>query len=259
MKVREITDIINKFAPTELAYSWDNVGLLFGSECFETKKVLLTLDMDIEVAKEAVKKGANLVIGHHPILFNPIQRVCDNTADGRLIMFLAENKISYYAAHTNLDIAKGGLNDLIAKKLGLTDTKILEYTAENEGIGRIGIHEKMSLEELAKKVKKVFGAPYVRVCGNDDAVIEKVAVNSGGGTSLIGAAIANGADVLITGDYKYSQMRDCIAVGLNVIDIGHYNTEIICREIFYDLLKNELSDKIQIEFSETNTNVMKFK
>lgn len=256
MNIKQVTDKINNFAPQHLAYEWDNVGLLFGSETNEVQKILLTLDMDIEVAKEAVKTGANLIIGHHPILFNPIQRICDTTAEGRLLMFLAENKISYFAAHTNLDIAKGGLNDLIAHKLGLTNVNILEYTDENNGIGRIGKHEKITLDNLAKKVKEIFKAPYVRVCGNSNTIIENIAVNSGGGTALIDAALKMNADVLITGDYKYSQMRDCVADGLNVIDIGHYNTEIICKEIFYNCLKDDFAD--QIKFSEANKNVMRF-
>ena len=258
MKIKQIVEKLEKLAPQKLAYSWDNVGLLFGSGDWEVKKILLTLDMDENVASEAARKGANLVIGHHPIFFNPAQKITDNFSDGKAVMTLAENKTAYFAAHTNLDIAKGGLNDLFAKKLELYDAEILEYTEETQGIGRIGKCKPMSLSELAKKVKDVFGTQYVRVCGNEEKIVKTVAVNSGGGTALIGAAIKEGADVLVTGDFKYAQMRECVFGGLNVIDIGHYNTEILCRDIFYEFLKNEFKDEIEIEFSQENTNVMKF-
>lgn len=258
MKIKEVLKKIDELAPRELAYPWDNVGLLCGSGERELSSVLLTLDLDLGVIEEAKKLGANLIIGHHPILFEAVSKVTDETPDGKIITALIENKISYFAAHTNLDVAKNGLNDLLAEKTGLTDVRILEYTNPPEGIGRIGKHEPITLKDLALKVKNTFNAPYVRICGDENAVLTNIAVNTGGGTALIGAALNEKADVLITGDYKYSQMRDCLARGLNVIDIGHYNTEIICCELFYKYLKECFGDTITINISEENTNVMSF-
>lgn len=258
MKIKDITKKIDELAPQELAYPWDNVGLICGSGENELTGVLLTLDLDLGVIAEAKKLGANLIIGHHPILFEKTNKITDQTPDGRIITALIENKISYFAAHTNLDVAKNGLNDLMAEKIGLSDVRILEYTNPPEGIGRIGTHEPIALKDLAQKVKTVFNTPYVRICGDEETKMTNIAVNTGGGTALIGAAINEKADVLITGDYKYSQMRDCVAQGLNVIDVGHYNTETICCELFCKYLKEAFGDKIVINISEENTNVMKF-
>lgn len=258
MKIYDITKKIDAFAPRELAYDFDNVGLLCGSGENDVSAVLLTLDLDLNVIKEAKRLGANLIIGHHPILFEAAKQITDQTPDGRIITALLENKISYFAAHTNLDITKNGLNDLMAEKLGIKDTEILEYTAPLQGIGRIGNLAPITLKELAQKVKKAFNAPFVRICGDEKKEMTRIAVNTGGGAGLIGAALEKKADVLITGDYKYSQMRDCVAQGLNVIDVGHYNTEIICCEIFYNCLKSAFGDNLKIYISKANTNIMQF-
>lgn len=258
MKVCDIVNELEKLAPKKLAYEWDNVGLLIGRSDREVKKILLTLDLDINVVKEAEKKGTDLIIGHHPIMFTAVNKITDESYTGRLITELIENKIAYFAAHTNLDIAKGGLNDLLSEKLNIENAEILEYTNEDEGIGRIGDISPITLKEFAVFVKNTLKAPYVRVCGDENKIIRRVAVNTGGGTSLIGAALKENADVFVTGDYKYSQMRDCIAEGMCIIDIGHYDTEIICTELFYSYLKNICKDSIEIFISEENKNVVKF-
>ena len=116
LKCKDIASVIERLAPKQLAYNWDNVGLLCGDEDAHVTKVLLTLDLDIDVVEEAVKEGAQMIIGHHPIMFDPINCITAQTSEGRLLRALIKNDISYYAAHTNLDIAKGGLNDLLAKK-----------------------------------------------------------------------------------------------------------------------------------------------
>ena len=170
MKCREIAAIIEELAPRSLAYDWDNVGLLFGDAEQEVTRVLLTLDMDVGVAEEAARLGVQMVIGHHPILFDPISRVTAQTPEGRLLQTLARNSISYYAAHTNLDVAKGGLNDLLAKKLRLKNVEQLEaIDVEGEGIGRIGdLDSPISLLALAERVKKAFGVANLRYAGEEE-------------------------------------------------------------------------------------------
>ncbi len=259
MKIKEITEKIDILAPQELAYTWDNVGLICGNEENELSGILLTLDLDLGIIDEAKMLGANLIIGHHPILFEKTNKITPSSSDGQIITALIENKISYFAAHTNLDIAKNGLNDLMAEKIGLKNVRILEHINESEGIGRIGDAKMpVTLTELAKITKEAFNAPFVRICGDTKKTLSKIAVNTGGGTSLIESAINENADVLITGDYKYSQMRNCVAYGLNIIDVGHYNTEITCCELFYNYLKGEYGDTIKIYITEKNTNVMQF-
>ncbi len=258
MKVYDILNEIEKLAPKKLAYEWDNVGLLVGNGENEVTKILLTLDLDDGVVKEAKTLGANLIIGHHPIMFHPINKITSETPEGKMLINLIRNDISYIAAHTNLDIAKGGLNDFLAEKLCLENSEILEYTEENEGIGRIGTFRKTTLKEFAKHIKKTLNIPFVRVCGEENKIIEKVAINTGGGTSLISSALKEKADVFVTGDYKYSQMRDCISENMAIIDVGHFDTETICKELFYNYLKNIYKEELEIEISKENKNVVKF-
>lgn len=260
MKCKDIASVIEKLAPKNLAYDWDNVGLLVGDGEQEVKRVLVTLDLDIDVVMEAKAKGAQMIVGHHPIMFDPINKITEQTSEGKVLRALIKNDIAYYAAHTNLDVAKGGLNDLLAKKLRLCDTKILEcIDAAGEGIGRIGyLKEPITLFEFVKIIKSVLGAEYVRYSGESDERVQKVAVNTGGGTSLIDAALRCGADVFVTGDYKYAQIRRCKDEGMKIIDVGHYDTEIIACELFESYLKEQLSGEIEVTKTETNKNVMKF-
>ena len=260
MKCKEIAAIIEQLAPAALAYEWDNVGLLCGDAEQEVTKLLLTLDLDIDVALEAAREGAQMVVGHHPILFDPISRVTAQTPDGRMLRALARHNISYYAAHTNLDVAQGGLNDLLAKKFRLKNVEQLEpIDIEGEGIGRIGdLDTPVTLRALAERVKKALKITDLRYAGDDGQLVSRIAVNSGGGTSLIETALAQGADVLITGDYKYAQFRHCLAHGMQVIDVGHYDSEILVCELLNDYLTPRIGQEVELIASRANTNVVKF-
>lgn len=260
MKCKEIAAVIEQLAPRSLAYDWDNVGLLFGDMEQEVTRLLLTLDMDIGVAQEAARVGAQMVVGHHPILFDPVSRVTAQTPDGRLLQTLARNSVSYYAAHTNLDVAKGGLNDLLAKKFRLKHVEMLEpVETAGEGIGRIGdLDAPITLLALAERVKKALGIENLRYAGDEDALVSRIAVNSGGGASLIDAALSHGADVFITGDYKYAQIRGCLDNGMKVIDVGHYDSEILVCELLQEYLTPRIGNSVEILLTEANKNVVKF-
>ena len=260
LKCKDIALAIESLAPKRLAYNWDNVGLLCGDENAPVKKVLLTLDLDIGVVEEAIKEGTQMIIGHHPIMFDPVNRITEQTPEGRLIRALIKNDISYYAAHTNLDVAKGGLNDLLAKKLGLKNVKILEYTdGDIEGIGRTGdTEEPVTLGALCSKVKRALGVDYLRFSGDTDGFVNHIAINTGGGTALIEAALGAKADVFITGDYKYAQVRHCVENGMKIIDVGHYDTEIIVCELFEQYLSKQFAGSLEIVKTKANKNILKF-
>lgn len=260
LKCKDIALAIERLAPKGLAYNWDNVGLLCGDEDAPITKVLLTLDLDIGVVEEAIKEGAQMIIGHHPIMFEPINHITEQTAEGRILRMLIKNDISYYAAHTNLDVAKGGLNDLLAKKLGLKNVKILEYTDENgEGIGRTGdTEEPVSLGALCAKIKRALGVEHLRYSGDVNALVNHIAINTGGGTALIEAALGAKADVFITGDYKYAQIRHCVENGMKIIDVGHYDTEIIVCELFEQYLSKQFAGALEIVKTKANKNIMQF-
>lgn len=239
MKVKEIINIIEDFAPKSLAYNWDNTGFLCGDENEEVKKIYITLDVNRETVDEAVKKGADMIISHHPILMNAIKIINYNTTEGYIIKSLIENKISLYAAHTSMDNAKGGINDILAEKLGLENTAIIEKSEiEGCGLGRVGKINKTTLREFADKVKDKLNTPFVRVCGDINKEINTVAVGSGSCGDLIDDAIKMGADIMVTADMKYHNSIDSVENGICVIDAGHYPTEIFVMDIFENILKD---------------------
>lgn len=261
MKCREIAAAVETLAPRHLAYEWDNVGLLCGDPEQDVTKVLLTLDLDIGVVEEAIREGAQMIIGHHPILFDgALKSVTAQTPEGRLLRCLIQNNISYYAAHTNLDVAKGGLNDFLARKLGLKNIELLEaIDVEGEGIGRIGdLDTPITLSALAQRVKKEWGVCNLRYAGDEAGLVSHIAVNSGGGTSLIDSARANHADVFITGDFKYAQIRSCLDHGMKIIDVGHYDSEIFVCDILAEYLPAKIGQEVTLIRSRANTNVVSF-
>lgn len=238
MKVRDIINLIEEFAPKGLAYDWDNTGFLCGDELSEVKKIYLTLDVNRETVDEAVKMGADMIISHHPVLMGGIKVIDYNTTDGYIIKSLIENKIALYAAHTSMDNAKGGINDILAEKLGLEDTIIIEESKiEDCGLGRVGNIKKTTLGEFAEVVKEKLKTPFVRVCGDINKEINTAAVGSGSCGDLIPVAVKMGADVMVTADMKYHNSIDSVESGICVIDAGHYPTEFFVIEIFEDILK----------------------
>lgn len=234
MKLREIAEIIESEFPTETAYEWDNCGLLVGEQERDIKKVLVTLDVTEETVNEAIRHNADLILSHHPIMLSPIKRITNENSEGRLIIKSIENKISIYAAHTNCDIGKKGINARLAEIFELTAAE----PVEENGLGRIGnLKKEITLGEFANVVKEKLNTPCVRVCGDTKNSIKRVAVGSGACSDIIPAAIEKGADVIITGDTKYHNMLSSCEMGINIIDAGHYPTEILVMDIFEELLK----------------------
>ena len=261
MILQEIIDKLENFAPPVMASEGDNVGLIFGSRKKQVNKVLLALDIDLGVAQEAAEMGADLIITHHPLMFDPIRKINDDTPVGECIVKLAENGIALYSAHTNLDSAPGGINDKFAQLLGIENTKPIEITYTDKdgnsfGIGRIGnLKSEMTLLEFAAFVCEKFGIESTSFvgCGNDP--VKTVALCSGSGGSFISKELAVQADVYVTGDIKYSNARNAAETGLNIVVAGHYETEIVCMQIFKEIL-NELP--LELVFSKANTNVFNY-
>ncbi len=241
MKVNEIIGLIEKVCPKNLAYDWDNVGLLCGGKDKEVKTVFVTLDANLDTVREAVSAGADMIISHHPILLGGIKRIDFSTPVGQMLKLLIENDIPLYAAHTNMDVAKGGINDALAELFGLDDVKILERHTENTeaGLGRYGkLKAPVTLSALAEIVKEKLKTPRVRVSGAPETVISTLAVASGSCAEVIPLAKALGCGAIITGDMKYHNTIDSVESGICVIDAGHYPTEIIVMDIFENILKN---------------------
>ena len=248
MLISEIISVIEKKAPLRYAYSWDNSGFLCGDINRDVKRVYLTLDVNRYTVEEAASAGAELIISHHPIMFGGIKKINYGTNEGFIISELIKNDMALYASHTPMDTACGGLNDVLAQKLGITDTDIIERHVPGEecGLGRIGKLEKpVTLKEFAESVKKALNTPFVRVMGDMDRNIKCAAVGSGACSDIIHAAHAMGADVMVTADMKYHIAMDSEESGICVIDAGHYPTEVFVIDIFEKLLEDTQLDIIK--------------
>ncbi len=242
-KCREIRSWFDEKWPESLACDWDNVGLLAGRADKEVRCVYVALDATDEVIEAAVREKADMLITHHPLIFGAIKKVSDETSVGRRVLKLLQADISYYAGHTNFDIAAGGMADLAAERMGLRGyTAPLEAAGEQEGvpvgIGKAGsLTEAMTVEELSELVKDRFCIPAVTVYSEDKKrLVRRIAISPGSGKSMRVPAVEAAAEVLITGDMGHHEGLDLMADGLSLIDAGHYGLE----HIFVDAVAKEL-------------------
>ena len=244
MLCRDVMNVIEKEYPLNYALSWDNVGLLVGRDDKEVKKIYIALDATDEVIDEAVKNGADMLITHHPMIFSPIKKIHNLDFVGGRILKLIQNDISYYAMHTNYDVL--GMAELAGKVLDIAHTDVLDVTqtdevGEEKGIGRIGeLPETMTLEECCVYVKHKLELGSLKVFGDMNRPVRRLAILPGSGKSSIPVALAKGADVLVTGDIGHHDGLDAVEQGLAIIDAGHYGTEYIFIEDMKQFLNRKL-------------------
>ena len=223
--VREIEAALYELAPRALAADWDNVGLLVGRPDREVCKILVALDITESVADEAERMGADLIVAHHPVIFHPAKSVTDRDPAGRLLLRLVEAGLSAVCMHTNLDAARGGVNDALAAALGLEDAA----PVSEGGIERIGtLPAALLLPEFLARVKAALSPNGMRYADGGRPV-RKVAVGGGACGDFLWEAAALGCDAFVTADLKYNHFLDAQALGLTVIDAGHFPTEdVVC-------------------------------
>ena len=240
LKVQSIADAMNRWAPSKLAEEWDNVGLLVGDPSAEVKKILVCLDVSLKALEQAVELNAQMIVSHHPMIFRSLKNVRLDRPMGRRLNALIKHDIAVFAAHTNLDSALGGVNDVLAAKLGLVDVKPLDETALNPTLGRLGrLTTAMSAVEFAEHVKRALGADYVRLSDAGDFPIKKVGICGGAGADFIMNAKFYGADAFVTGDVKYHEAQSAVDNGIHVIDAGHFATEHPIVEVIANRLRAE--------------------
>lgn len=364
---QQIIQLFEQFSPKSYAMEGDKIGLQVGSLNRPIDKVLIVLDVLEEVVDEAIAKGAQLIIAHHPLIFRPLKKIATDSASGRIIEKLIKNDISVYAAHTNLDVAKGGVNDMLADALQLKNVEVLYPTIQTDlkklsvfvpeeaaeivraalgqagagaignyshctfsssgvgtflpneetnpyigqagkleavkeqrietvfpahlekkvlaamfkshpyeevaydvyelsnkgetlGLGRVGELEEMTLRQFAEHVKKTLDVKGVRVVGNLEAPVKKVAVLGGDGNKYFMSAKMKGADVYVTGDMYYHVAHDAMMEGLNIVDPGH-NVEKVMKKGVADQLAKMCADRgFEVSFfaSELNTDPFQF-
>ena len=242
MKVKELTGWLDGRYPSSAAEHWDNVGLLVGDDEEEVSHVFLALDLTESTLAQAIDAGADMIITHHPMIFEGQKKINNHTFTGRRILSLIKHNIQYYAMHTNYDIL--GMADLSADYLRLTDREVLSVTAETQdgkdGFGRVGeLPRKMSLKECGEFVKNALSLNDVKIYGDPDTQVEKAAICTGSDKSMIADVLAKGAQVYVTGDIDHHTGIDAVAQGLTIVDAGHYGTEYIFMKAMEKVLKEQ--------------------
>lgn len=219
-EIQDIFAVLCRVAPLELQMDFDNAGFQIGRAEREVHRVLLALDATDAVVEEAEALGAELVVTHHPLLFSPLRSLTDLDPTQRRALKLAENKIGLISMHTNLDIAEGGVNDVLIRLLGAEPEDSLEG-----GCGRIGtLPQETRLSAFLEVCKQRLHVPVLRFVDGRKAV-RRIAVMGGAGAGSLECAVKAGCDTYVTADIKYHQFQRAAEVGLNLIDADHFYTE----------------------------------
>ena len=255
--VQHVAEVMNKIAPRQLAEDWDNPGLLVGSFNAPVEKIFVSLDVTNEVIDSAIEFGADLIIAHHPLIFRAVKNFRTDLPLGQKLRLLIKNNVAVFAAHTNLDSVQGGVNDVLAQKLGLIEVKM--FGGEEISLGRIGkLPEKMNIKDFALHVKKSLNAESVRMVDAGDFPIEKVGICGGAGSDIISKAKFYGAQAFVTGDVKYHEAQSAAENKIHVVDAGHFATEFPIIHVLAEILKAEfekLNYKIKIAEDTTSRDV----
>lgn len=228
--VSEVYRVLDEMAPFSLAEEWDNPGILAGSEHQEVTGILCALDLLPPVIDEAVEKGCNLVLTHHPILFHGRKNLREDDAEGRMLCGLVRRRIALIAMHTNFDNAYNGVNDALAQRLGLTNVEKLE-----NGM-RLGQVKAMPLSAFADRVESALGGP-VRRYGDGERIIRSVALLGGAGGSFAPQALAAGAEVYLTGEIAHHLAWNAYQEGMSVLEAGHGASELPAVELLAKALQ----------------------
>ena len=252
--VGDIEKLLYTWAPKELAEDWDNVGLLVGDADREVKQVLVALDITESVIDEAIRCGADLIIAHHPVMncaWHEVQTIRMDDWQGRRLTKLLEHRISAICMHTNLDAAEGGVNDVLARVLGLQDLEVLS----EDGIGRIGtLRDEKTLAQYLPFVLKSLNCRGLRY-REGGRPVHRVAVGGGACGCYIRDALKKGCDTFVTSDLKYNDFLD--TESLNLIDAGHFPTEnVICAEIVRRI--GEAFPAIRVQKSAVHAEVIQY-
>lgn len=248
MKVNEIINVLNDKLKLAIQESWDNSGLQIGSYDEDVNGIVIALDLSEDVIDCAIKEKANLIITHHPFLFNSINRIDYSTLQGRLISTLIKNDITVFSFHTSLDAAINGMNKELAKKLGVNEFDILHQNYVDElnnviGYGGIGYVDKTTIRKYANIVKDNLNCDVIKIYSDDlNKNVYKVAFCGGSGSEFIEDAIKKLADIYITSDIKYHDAQYALNNNLSLIDAGHFYTENVILEKLYEILSPHIKN-----------------
>ena len=238
MKIVELIQLLESFASPELQEDYDNSGLITGNPEEECRAVLLSLDCTEEIVQEAIRKNANFIITHHPLIFRPVRRISTETESGRTLLTAIRSGITIYAIHTNLDNIRDGVCAAMADRIGLVNRNILSPKPglPAVGSGMIGdLENPLSEAVFLLRLKRQFGLRVIRHTNLTGRTVKSVALCGGAGSFLITNALRAGADFFVSADIKYHEFFQ--AEGRMVIaDIGHFESEQFTVDLLHDLI-----------------------
>ena len=226
MKIKEIIEKIENFAPLSLAEQWDNTGWQIKLDFDDADKIMLALSPTLDVLEQAKQHDCSLVITHHPLFFSKLKQITPDVLSNKVAIFAIQNNIQIYSAHTNLDKTQGGINDKLASMLGLFDIEVID------GLVRVGMVEEVSPEQFVLKCKKTLGCNSVKLINPLGLKnVKKVAICSGSGSDFISSVEA---DIFITGDVKYHNAIEVLDKA--VLDVGHFESERVILASLQEIL-----------------------
>ena len=255
MKIKEVIAALERFAPLPLQEGFDNAGLQLGlTEAWEVSGALLCLDVTENVLDEAIRKGCNLIVSHHPLIFHKLASISGSNFVERIVMRAIENHVAIVSMHTNMDNARGGVNFKIAEKLGLRDVDFfVRKEGADAGSGVIGtLPQPMAAAEFIRLLKERFGVACVMTNELLQRPVSRVAICGGAGSFLLGDAEKAGADAFVTGEMHYHDYFDH-ELKIQICVIGHYQSEQFTNEIFRDIIERECPG-VRCCMTETCTN-----
>jgi dinuclear metal center YbgI/SA1388 family protein len=226
--IKQLSQFLDQFAPTRLAEDWDNVGLLVGDHAAEVERIMTCLTVTPETVAEAIERGVQLVVTHHPLPFQGLKRITTDTIPGRLLWELIRAGVAIYSPHTGFDSATDGINQNLARKFGLNAIEPLKpilNDPESLGAGRIGQIENVKLKALLEHAKSEFSLGHVQYIGDLNQDCRQVAIACGSGGSFLSAAIEKGCDTFVTGEASFHTCLEARARMVSLILLGHYTSE----------------------------------
>ena len=252
MKIKEVLSALERFAPLPLQESWDNAGLQLGLTEAEVSGALLCLDVNETIIDEAISKGCNLIVSHHPLLFRGLKQISGADYVQRCVIKAIKHDVVIVSMHTNMDNALGGVNFKIAERLGATVLNGSAAEMEKTPLVLAELSQPMDARSFVELIKKQFHCKCVQCNALLERPVRKVAICGGAGDFLLPDAISQGADAFITGEMHYHQYfghdQD-----IQICVIGHYQSEQFTSEIFRDIIQKECPG-VRTEITETNTN-----
>lgn len=259
-RVKDIALAIEQVAPLHWQESYDNAGLQVGDPEAVVTGVLLCTDVTRRVIDEAIERGFNLVVSHHPLIFKGIKSLTGDNYVERCVMKAVKHDITIFSAHTNLDNAVNGVNFKMAEKIGLTHVEVLDPRADgwlNAGAGVVGeLSEPEAEEAFLRRIKQTFEVGCVKHTALKGRQIRRVALCGGAGAFLMPEAIKKGADAFITGEIKYHDYFGR-AEEILLAEIGHYESEQYTKEIFKKIISEQFPE-VRVMMTSVNTNPIKY-